>query len=557
MITRRLYRSVDSRLGTSGVLRRALAKVFPDRWSFMLGEIALYSFVSLLLTGVYLTMFFEPSTADTVYDGAYEPLRGARVSAAYASTVALSYDIRAGLLIRQAHHWAALVFVGAIVMHMLRIFFTGAYRRPREVNWLIGVTLLTLALLNGFTGYSMPDDLLSGTGLRIIHSVILSIPVVGAWLAFLLFGGEFPSEVTVPRLFVSHVLLVPAALVALISAHLAILVRQKHTHHAGRGNRDRNVVGSRFWPAYTLRSLGLLAGVLAVVFGLGGLVQINPVWIYGPFAPAQVTSPAQPDWYVAWGDGALRLFPPFEFTVFGHLVPAPFLPGVVVGGLTFTVLYAWPWIDRWRTGDRRAHHVLQRPSDRPGRLAFGAAVLTFFGVLLLAGGYDVIARFSGWSVTSVLSALRILVLALPPVVAAVAYLLARAVRAGRTAGVTDLTAADVRGGIAGETAEPPREPVGVIRLWRQPDQTWCWQWSAPDAEPLTSNERYLDRSEALRRARISYPDAPVEQTEPPVGWVWPVRHRPGPGSRVAAAVVVAALAVLRRRGRRGRGSGRR
>src|SRR4051794_4817496 len=271
LITRRIYRALDSRLGTTSLGRTALAKVFPDHWTFMLGEIALYAFVALLLTGTYLTLFFTPSTAETTYDGAYQPLRGSEVSSAFASTVSLSFDVRAGLLMRQAHHWAALVFVAAIVLHLLRVFFTGAFRKPRELNWLVGVTMLALALLNGFTGYSMPDDLLSGTGLRIIYSTVLSIPVVGEWITFLAFGGEFPSPETAPRLFISHVLIVPGVFVALISAHLAMIIRQKHAQFPGPGRHDRNVVGSRLWPAYAVRSLSLFAAVFAVVFGLGGL----------------------------------------------------------------------------------------------------------------------------------------------------------------------------------------------------------------------------------------------------------------------------------------------
>jgi ubiquinol-cytochrome c reductase cytochrome b subunit len=430
LLTRRIYRALDARLGTTSIARTALAKVFPDHWTFMLGEIALYAFMALVLTGTYLTLFFEPSTAETVYNGAYQPLRGSSVSSAFASTVSLSFDVRAGLLIRQAHHWAALVFVAAIILHLMRVFFTAAFRKPRELNWLVGVTMLALALLNGFTGYSMPDDLLSGTGLRIIYSTVLSIPVVGEWIAFLAFGGEFPTRETVPRLYISHVFLVPALFAVLISLHLVMIIRQKHTHFPGPGRGEHNVVGSRLWPAYAVRSISLLTGVFAVVFALGGLVQINPVWIYGPFHPAQATSPAQPDWYVAWGDGALRLFPPIEFHVFGHLVPAPFLPAVGVGTITFVLLYAWPWLERWRTGDRALHQVLERPRERPWRVAIGAWALTFFVVLLVAAADDIVARLFRVPVTGIVRALQILVLALPFAVAIPAFFVARALRAG-------------------------------------------------------------------------------------------------------------------------------
>jgi ubiquinol-cytochrome c reductase cytochrome b subunit len=554
MITRRIYRSLDSRLGTTSLGRTALAKVFPDHWTFMLGEIALYAFVALLLTGTYLTLFFSPSTAETTYDGAYQPLHGSEVSSAFASTVSLSFDVRAGLLMRQAHHWAALVFVAAIVLHLLRVFFTGAFRKPRELNWLVGVTMLALALLNGFTGYSMPDDLLSGTGLRIIYSTVLSIPVVGSWIAFLAFGGEFPTEETTPRLFISHVLIVPALFAGLISAHLVMIIRQKHTHFPGPGRGEHNVVGSRLWPAYSVRSLSLFTAVFAVVFGLGGLVQINPVWIYGPFNPAQATSPAQPDWYVAWGDGALRLFPPIEFHIFGHLVPAPFLPAVGVGTLTFLALYAWPWLERWRTGDRRMHQVLERPRERPGRIAVGAWALTFYTILLVAAADDIIARLFGIPVTGIVRTLQILVCTLPFVVAAIAFLIARSLREGTATSLGELTRDDMHAGISappdGATAagdDGVHRPDQLIHLWRNPDDTWRWRWNGSD-EQLTSNEAYLSRDEAVEAARIAFAGVPIRQEDPPEGVILPApEHRPGLGSRLVSAVVLAVLVVLGRR----------
>ncbi|MBM0260760.1 cytochrome bc complex cytochrome b subunit [Micromonospora sp. 4G55] len=488
MITDRLARALDDRLRLSPITRRALAKVFPDHWSFMLGEIALYSFVALILTGVYLTFFFDASSAHRVYHGDYAPLDGATTSAAYASTVRLSWDVRAGLLIRQTHHWAALVFVAAIVLHLARIFFTGAFRKPRELNWLIGVTMLSLALANGFTGYSLPDDLVSGLGLRIITSVVESVPLVGAWLAALALGGEFPSDLMIPRMFVSHVLLVPAVLVALVSLHLAILVRQRHTQFPGPGRTEHNAVGSRLWPSYTLRSLALFAWVLAVLFALGGLVQINPVWIYGPFAPDQSTSPAQPDWYVAWGDGALRLFPPLEFRIAGHLVPAPFFPGVVLGGLTFLALYAWPFVERLRTKDRRQHHLLDRPRDHPVRLGVGVGALTFYAALTVAAGDDILARLLRVPVYDLLYVFRVLVLVLPLLAGLLAFLVARALRRGDAAGIGDLTHADLRRaarragpgsdgeGPSGASDIPARDRPGErIEMWSE-GELWRWRY---------------------------------------------------------------------------------
>ena len=172
---------VDDRLRITGASRKYLNKVFPDQWSFMMGEIALYSFIVLLLTGTYLTFFFDASMGETVYHGRYVPMQGITMSKAYASTLDISFDVRGGLIVRQIHHWAALLFLAAMLIHMCRVFFTGAFRKPRELNWLVGLSMLALGLLEGFIGYSLPDDLLSGTGLRIVDSIILSVPVIGTW----------------------------------------------------------------------------------------------------------------------------------------------------------------------------------------------------------------------------------------------------------------------------------------------------------------------------------------------------------------------------------------
>ncbi|MFN2490183.1 MAG: cytochrome bc complex cytochrome b subunit [Actinomycetota bacterium] len=411
-----MARWIDDRLGASAFTQAALNKVFPDHWSFMIGEIALYSFVVLVVTGVFLSLFFDPSSGEIVYRGSYEPLQGREVSRAYASVLELSFDVRAGLVMRQIHHWAAIVFVAALIVHLCRVFFSGAFRRPREINWMIGVTLLILGIFNGFTGYSLPDDLLSGTGLRIAYSIALSIPVIGTWMAFLVFGGEFPAEGIIGRLLVTHIMIVPAALGALIGAHLAILWRQKHTDFRQRGRTESNVVGSKLWPTYTVKSLGLFFGVFAILAALGGLVQINPVWIYGPFHPEQVSSPAQPDWYLGWVEGALRLFPAWEIRAFGYEVPNPFFPAVLLPGVTFMLLYAWPFLEAFFGRDHDPHHLLDRARDHPVRTALGAATLTFYIVLFFAASNDLLALWLTAPVEMITAAYRILALTLPPIV---------------------------------------------------------------------------------------------------------------------------------------------
>ncbi len=413
----------------------------------MLGEIALYCFVVLILTGVYLTFFFVASTKTVVYNGSYKPLQGVAMSQSYESTIRLSFDVRAGLVMRQIHHWAALVFIGAIVLHLCRIFFTGAFRRPRELNWIVGVTLLVLAIFNGFAGYSLPDDLLSGTGLRIAYSIALAIPILGTWTAFLVFGGEFPADNIISRLFVIHILIIPAAIAALLGAHLAILWRQKHTQFRGRGRREDNVVGSRLWPTYAAKSVGLFALVAGVLALLGGLAQINPVWLYGPFDPAAVSTAAQPDWYMGWIEGALRIFPPVYLHLGTYDVSELFWPAIVLPGITFALLFAWPFLERRFTHDDAEHHLLDRPADGPVRTAFGVTALTFYGILLLAGGQDIWAQRLDVSLGSVLWTFRIGVLVVPPLVGLFTWRLCRDLRAGR------------HSEHEGERAEPPVAPT--------------------------------------------------------------------------------------------------
>ena len=415
----------DERTGVAGIARGVLRKVFPDHWSFLLGELALFCFVILVATGTYLTFFFVPSGEAVVYDGPYVPLQGREVSAAFDSTMRLSFEVRAGLVMRQVHHWTALVFVGAIVIHAIRVFFSGAFRRPRELNWLIGFTLMLLAMGEGLTGYSLPDDLLSGTGVRITYSAALSIPFLGPPLAFLIFGGEFPTHELISRFFVFHIFLLPALLAGGIGTHILLLFLQRHTQWPGGRRTETNVVGWHFWPVQVFRSLGLFFLTAAVMALLGGLVQINPIWSYGPFVPYLVSSPAQPDWYFGWLDGALRIFPGFEPTILGVTIPASFIPGVVIPGALFTLIALWPLLEPRFTGDKREHHILQRPWEAPRRTAAGVAVLTYFAVLTIAGGNDVLSMLFQVQVEGLTVALRILLIAGPIAAALITYALCR------------------------------------------------------------------------------------------------------------------------------------
>jgi ubiquinol-cytochrome c reductase cytochrome b subunit len=416
-------RWLDERLGLAKGGRTLLDKIFPDHWSFLLGEIALYSFVILIATGIFLSLYYVPAATDVVYHGSYLPLRGQHMSAAYASSVDLSFDVRTGLIMRQMHHWAADVFVGSIAVHMARVFFTGAFRKPRELNWIVGVTLLTLGIVNGFLGYSLPDDLVSGTGIRLAYSFVLSLPVVGSYLATFLFGGNFPGNgIIIPRFFILHVLVVPLILFALIGAHLALLVRQKHTQFPGKGRTEKNVVGSPMYPTFIAKTTGFLFMIAGVLWALGGLAQINPIWQFGPYEPYKISYAVQPDWYMGWLDGALRIMPAWEFSSFGHTIPFEvFLPTILFPGLTFTLFYAWPFIEQAITGDRREHNLLDRPRDRPRRTAVGAGFLAFYFLLFCASSTDVLANFFEVSLNTVLWTFRIIVPTVPFVVAFVAY----------------------------------------------------------------------------------------------------------------------------------------
>jgi len=408
---------VDQRLGAAALSKKALRYVFPDHWSFLLGEMALYSFLILVATGVFLALSFEPSTIPTVWHGPYAPLDGVQVSEAYASALDLSFIVPGGLLFRQVHHWAALLFLVAITLHLIRIVFTGAFRKPRELNHLVGVTLFTLAVIEGFAGYSLLDDLLSGSGLAIGYSTALSIPGIGGALGSLIWDGQFPGgSAFLPRLFIMHVFVFPAMIAALIGGHLWMIVRQRHAQFPGPGRKEGNVVGSPMWPAYALRSLGWLLAVGAALVLLGGLVQINPIWQWGPFEPWLGENGAQPDFYLGWLIGALRLMPNVEIGAFGHtLIPNPFFGGIVFPGVVFVTLYALPLIDRVLfTRDQVPHHLLDRPRDNPRRTAFGVAFLVSIAVVLIFGASDRLFLAMSISYTVQLWLFRVAFLLAPP-----------------------------------------------------------------------------------------------------------------------------------------------
>jgi ubiquinol-cytochrome c reductase cytochrome b subunit len=411
-------RFIDERTAAAPLLKKALRYLFPDHWSFLLGEVALYAFVVLILTGIYLALFFEPSLAKTVYHGPYAPLQGAQMSEAYKSTVEISLTYKAGLLIRQTHHWAADVFIAAIVIHVVRVFFTGAYRKPRELTWLIGLLLLFTSLLEGYLGYSLVDDLLSGIGLAIGYGVLLSVPIVGGPLGTLIFGSAFPGKgLFESRMYIAHVFLLPALLAVGITAHLLLVAARHHTQfRRDRRHTDRRLIGVPMFPGQAPRSVALLLMVMAVLFLLGGIVQINPVWQWGPFEPWLATNGAQPDWYLGWLIGALRLMPSFD-VVIGHytLIPNPFWGGIGFPLFVLAVLAAFPWAERRLTGDGRVHNLLDRPREAPTRTAFGVAFLSWIFLIFAFGASDRLYVLFGVSYETLLTAFRISIWVVPVV----------------------------------------------------------------------------------------------------------------------------------------------
>jgi ubiquinol-cytochrome c reductase cytochrome b subunit len=409
---------VDERTGLVKAMRFGLGKVFPDHWSFLLGEIAMYSLFICLITGTFLTFWFVPSMGHVVYDGSYVPLKGVAMSEAYASTLDISFEIKGGLLMRQLHHWAALFFIVGLALHAARVFFTGAFRKPRELNWILGVVLALLAIIEGFAGYSLPDDLLSGTGIRAMNGFMMSAPIIGTWMTFFVFGGEFPGEAIIPRLFIAHVLLIPAILVGLFVAHLALVVIHKHTQWPGPGRTDGNVVGFPVMPVYAAKAGGFFFVVFGVTALVSALVQINPVWVFGPYDPTQVTAGSQPDFYMWFSDGALRLLPGWlEFEIFDTVWSMNiFLGSLLLLPLVFIIMGVYPFVEAWVTGDRRQHHLLQRPRNAPVRTAVGLAAISMYLVLSIATINDILAIKLQLSINDITIILRVAFFVLPVVV---------------------------------------------------------------------------------------------------------------------------------------------
>ncbi len=413
---------LDQRYHPAAGMRKQFNKVFPTHWSFMLGEVALYSFIIILLSGTYLALFFDPSMAEVVYDGPFDNLRGVHMSRAYESTLEISLEVRGGLFVRQVHHWAALLFLASMVVHMFRVYFTGAFRKPREANWVIGILLIFLGTFEGFSGYSLPDDLLSGVGLRIASGITLTVPVMGSWVHWALFGGEFPGTEIIPRLYIIHVLVLPGISLALIAAHLGLVWYQKHTQFPGPGRTENNVVGVRILPVFAAKGGAFFAVTAGVTAMMAGLFQINAIWNLGPYDASHISAGSQPDWYMLFSEGMARIFPPWEFYLFGeYTIPSAFIPTAAFLPVLFVIAGMYPAIERRFTKDDALHNLLQRPRDVPVRTSLGAMGITTYTWLVMCGINDWVAYFFHISLNATTWAGRIGLLVLPPLAYWITY----------------------------------------------------------------------------------------------------------------------------------------
>jgi ubiquinol-cytochrome c reductase cytochrome b subunit len=426
--------------GTRPRARDALRRDPDDRWAAVFGRIAGYSFAVAAVTGILLLPFFRPSMATVTYRGSYAPLDGVAVSRAFRSVLGITFNVRGGLLVRQVHHWSAGVFVAAVCLRLLRVFFRGRFSGRALARWLIWVALLPLGMLAAYTGTILPDDGLSGGSLSVITGVLLSVPVIGTHLVFWIFGGAPPGNQIIGRVYWAHVLVLPA----LAGALLLLSFRP-----------------SPRWPR-RVRPDPLSLLVCGVLVLLGASAQINPVWLIGPYQPGSISAGAVPDWYMAFLDGPLRLMPAWEVPVAGHpLALGVLISGLVVPGLFFTGLAVYPAVDRWITSGSPSRGLLPAVrGDLANRAATGVAGITFYGLLWAAAANDQLADHLQLSLDTVTWIFRVAVLTGP----VVAFVITRVISQARAARRRD----EERHGA--ETGRVVMNPDGGYAEVREPAQ---------------------------------------------------------------------------------------
>jgi ubiquinol-cytochrome c reductase cytochrome b subunit len=385
------------------------------RWSNLFGVVTFACLLVLAVTGVLLATWYTPSNELVTYDGPYGPLRGATVTEAFASTMHISFEQTGGLLVRQTHHWAALVMPASMIMQLLVTFFTGGFRRPRQLSWVLLVVAFILVLAAGWSGYALPDDMLSGTGLRIVEGVVLSIPFIGTWAANWMFGGPFPGQI-IENLYPVHAVIAPGLLLLVMAVRAMLALRHGQATHprSAPASVPAPTLGLRLWPDAALRAAGMAGMTSAVLILLGATSTISPVWSYGPASVGEVGAGSQPDWYMGFLDGALRLVPVgWEAEWMGWTITfATLVPLLVIAGY-FAILIIYPYLEAWVDQDKQAHHVLDRPRNVPVRTGIGVAGALFYGILWGAASADIVSTEFGVPFETIITTLQVALLVGP------------------------------------------------------------------------------------------------------------------------------------------------
>jgi cytochrome b-561 len=377
-----VFKWIDERLELRKFKEKFLSKTFPTHPTFLLGETALFSFITLIITGIFLGFLYEPSTKMV-------SLFGAMVPAAYASVVRIDL-LPMGMIIRRVHHWSAMIMIAAIIAHLLRVYFTASYRNPREMNWLVGLSLWGTAMVAAFTGYLLPYSQFSVTATSIAYYMAKSMPWVGEWISRLLFAGDFPSDGTVPRFFFMHVMLIPTALISLIGLHMLILVKQKHTEPPSNRKRKeaqggKRLIGIPIWPEQTVISLSFFLFLLFVVVAMATYIPLNPIEKYGPPTPG--TPVMRPDWYFLVVYGFLKLVPgDLSFTILGGKITPETIGGVIFPAANFIAYALVPFFDR----SKEPQYYMANPLHRPFMTSLGIGAIVFLCMMVVAGYIDVL-----------------------------------------------------------------------------------------------------------------------------------------------------------------------
>ncbi|WP_458189612.1 cytochrome b [Haladaptatus sp. NG-WS-4] len=405
-----------------------LGKAFPAEDSFLLGEVALFCFFVLVLTGTFLGFFFEPSTSEVAYEGSVKQYQGQELPESFVSVLHITYDVPFGMLLRRMHHWAAHLFIASMSLHMLRVFFTGAYRNPREPNWVVGTGLALTSMFAAYTGYALPFDEFASTATGIGYNLALSVPLVGETMAKLVFGGQFPSSATIPRFYFLHVFLLPVVIGGLIAVHMTILIRQKHTEKARESDvagaqrvakdDDSVVVGLPAFPNQAAVSAVVFFLTLATLSLLAGFLPVHNIAEYGPNNPATTPGLIMPDWFLMWLYGFLKVIPGWlGFTVFGVHVNTEFIGGIFLPGLVFAAVFLWPFIDR----QEDPTHFTANPLDRPWQTAVGIAGVVFVMIASIAGMNNILAELVGTTTDATTTGLLLAMLVGPLLAGAITY----------------------------------------------------------------------------------------------------------------------------------------